>query len=83
MKRVLSLLFVILTIALSALAKSNNMPKYDITGAGSGNEGMVLVKVFVYAKSANDQDLKRAAVHGNGKHHDGSCQKGRRPSEHA
>lgn len=64
MKRVLSLLFVILTIALSALAKSNNMPKYDITGAGSGNEGMVLVKVFVYTKSANDQDLKRAAVHG-------------------
>ena len=59
MKRVLSLLFVILTIALSALAKSNNMPKYDITGAGSGNEGMVLVKVFVYTKSANDLLLKQ------------------------
>ena len=45
MKRVLSLLFTILTIALSALAKGDNMLKYDITGAGSGNEGMVLVKV--------------------------------------
>ena len=37
MKRALSLLFTILTIALSALAKSKNMPKYDITGDGSGN----------------------------------------------
>lgn len=46
MKRVLSLLFTILTIALSALAKGDNMLKYDITGAGSGNEGMVLVKVL-------------------------------------
>ena len=35
-----------------------------MTGAGSGNEGMVLVKVFVYAKTVTDQDLKRAAVHG-------------------
>ena len=40
MKRVLSLLFTILTIALSALAKGDNMLKYDITGAGAGNEGM-------------------------------------------
>lgn len=64
MKRFLSFVCLVIMFSLSALAKGENMPKYDITGAGSGNEGMVLVKVFVYAKSANDQDLKRAAVHG-------------------
>ena len=64
MKRFLSFICLVIMLSLSALAKGDNMPKYDITGAGSGNEGMVLVKVFVYAKSANDQDLKRAAVHG-------------------
>ena len=53
-----------LMLTASALAKGDKMPQYDITGAGSGNEGMVLVKVFVYQKSVSDQDLKRAAVHG-------------------
>lgn len=40
------------------------MPQYDITGAGSGTEGTILVKVYVYGKNISDQDLKRAAVHG-------------------
>lgn len=57
-------MLLMLTVTLSVMAKGDKMPKYDITGAGSGNEGMVLVKVFVYQKEASDEDLKRAAVHG-------------------
>ncbi len=53
-----------LMLSVAALAKGEKMPQYDITGAGSGNEGMLLVKVFVYSKKVTDQDLKRAAVHG-------------------
>lgn len=64
MKRILSLLCLMLMVSLAALAKGDEMPQYDITGAGSGNEGMLLVKVFVYSKKVTDQDLKRAAVHG-------------------
>lgn len=64
MKRVLNLIILMLVVSLSAMAKGDKMPKYDLTGAGSGNEGMVLVKVFVYDKSASDEDIKRAAVHG-------------------
>lgn len=64
MKKLCSSLLMIIFIALSAMAKGDAMPKYDITGAGSSNEGMVLIKVYIYAKSASDQDLKRAAVHG-------------------
>ena len=64
MKRILSLLCLMLMLSLVAFAKGNEMPQYDITGAGSGNEGMLLVKVFVYSKKVTDQDLKRAAVHG-------------------
>lgn len=64
MKRLLTFMLLMLTVTMSVMAKGDKMPKYDITGAGSGNEGMVLVKVFVYDKSASDEDLKRAAVHG-------------------
>lgn len=64
MKRILSLLCLMLMLSVVAFAKGNEMPQYDITGAGSGNEGMLLVKVFVYSKKVTDQDLKRAAVHG-------------------
>ncbi len=53
----------LLTVA-GAMAKGDKMPQYDITGAGSGTEGTVLVKVYVYTKNAKDTDLKRAAVHG-------------------
>ena len=44
-----------LMLSLVAFAKGNEMPQYDITGAGSGNEGMLLVKVFVYSKKVTDQ----------------------------
>ena len=64
MKRVLSLIILLLTLFIGAMAKSDKMPQYDITGAGSGSEGTILVKVYVYAKSVKDEDLKRAAVHG-------------------
>lgn len=46
------------------VAKSDKTPEYDIMGAGSGNEGKVLVKVYIYAKTAKDADFKRCAVHG-------------------
>lgn len=64
MKRLCNVLFMFLFFITGAIAKGEKMPQYDITGAGSGTEGTVLVKVFVYAKSVNDKDLKRAAVHG-------------------
>lgn len=46
------------------MAKDTKMPQYDITGAGSGTEGTILVKVYVYKKNVSDADFKRAAVHG-------------------
>lgn len=64
MKKVLNLMIMLLFVFLGAMAKSDKMPQYDITGAGSGTEGTVLVKVYVYSKSVSDNDLKRAAVHG-------------------
>lgn len=64
MKKILSFVIMALAISVAVVAKVDKMPEYDITGAGSGNEGRVLVKVFVYAKSVTDTDLKRAAVHG-------------------
>ena len=66
MKRVINTLIFIFIMTVSAMAKGGDkMPQFDIMGAGSGNEGMLLVKVFVYAKkSVADEDLKRAAVHG-------------------
>ena len=54
----------LLSVVVGAMAKGDKMPQYDIMGAGSGTEGTVLVKVYVYKKNASDQDLKRAAVHG-------------------
>ena len=66
MKRFFNILIFIFVVAIGAMAKgSEKMPQYDIMGAGSGNEGMLLVKVFVYAKkNVPDEELKRAAVHG-------------------
>lgn len=63
MKKFFSVLL-LSAVVVAAMARGSKMPEYDITGAGSGVEGTVLVKVFVYAKRATDQDLKRAAVHG-------------------
>lgn len=64
MKKAISLIALFLCVAMGAMAKGDKMPQYDITGAGSGTEGTILVKVYVYAKSVKDEDLKRAAVHG-------------------
>lgn len=64
MKRLLNLLVFFLAIGLSAMAKAPQMPQYDITGAGSGSEGTILVKVYVYGKKVSDEELKCAAVHG-------------------
>ena len=65
MKRLLILTILLLAFFMGAMAKGGDkMLQYDITGAGSGTEGTILVKVYVYAKSVKDEDLKRAAVHG-------------------
>ena len=64
MRKVLSLLALLLFITVGAIAKGDKMPAYDITGAGSGTEGTLLVKVYVNNKTVSDNDLKRAAVHG-------------------
>ncbi|MDO4171522.1 MAG: hypothetical protein Q4E63_07905 [Prevotellaceae bacterium] len=64
MKKFLSIIIMLVAFMAGAAAKGDKMPQYDITGAGSGTEGTVLVKVYVYAKSAKDEELKRAAVHG-------------------
>lgn len=64
MKRTLSLIAMLLIFFSGAMAKDGIVPEYDITGAGSGSEGTILVKVYVYGKKVSDEDLKRAAVHG-------------------
>lgn len=65
MKKLQKLLTLLLFVTIGVMAKSPKMPQYDITGAGSGTEGTVLVKVYVYSnKNVSDQELKRAAVHG-------------------
>ena len=64
MKQILSIMVMLLLTVAGAMAKGDKLPQYDITGAGSGTEGTVLVKVYVYTKNAKDADLKRCAVHG-------------------
>ena len=65
MKKLFALMALLLCFVMGAAAKGgDDMPQYDITGAGSGTEGTILVKVYVYSKSVKDADLKRAAVHG-------------------
>lgn len=64
MKKFCSIISLLILISMAAIAKGYKMPMYDITGAGSGTEGTVLVKVFVYAKVVDDNELIRAAVHG-------------------
>lgn len=65
MKKVFNLLILILFATMGVMANNNKMPQYEVTGAGSANEGMVLVKVTVYAKKkVEDSELKRAAAHG-------------------
>ena len=63
MKRLLSLLVLIMFCVMGAIAKGDKVPKYDITGAGSGTEGTLLVKVYVYKNKVADEDFKLAAVH--------------------
>ena len=55
MEKQICTLLMLLFFSLGAIAKSNKMPQYDITGAGSGTEGTILVKVYVYAKNASDE----------------------------
>jgi hypothetical protein len=64
MKRILSFVVLFCICIIGTMAKSNKMPQYDITGAGSGTEGTLLVKVYVYGNKVSDQDFIRAAVHG-------------------
>ena len=64
MKRLASLMILLLTITLGATERKDKTLQYDITGAGSGTEGTILVKVYVYGKNVSDEQLKRAAVHG-------------------
>lgn len=64
MKRILSLTLLLFTMCIVVVAKGEKMPQYDITGAGSGTEGTILVKVYIYSKNVSDEDLKRVAVHG-------------------
>lgn len=64
MKKFILLSMFFLIAGITAMAKGDYMPEYDITGAGSGTQGTILVKVYVYSKKVSDQDLKRAAVHG-------------------
>lgn len=64
MRKKSCLLILLMFLTLGVIAKGYKMPQYDIMGAGSGTEGTVLVKVYVYAKSVKDAELKQAAVHG-------------------
>ncbi len=64
MKKVISLFIMFLAVCAGTMAKETKIPQYDIIGAGSGTEGTILVKVYVYEKNVSDADFKRAAVHG-------------------
>ena len=64
MKKIICLFTIFLAICSGVIAKDIKMPQYDIIGAGSGIEGTILVKVYVYNKDVSDADFKRAAVHG-------------------
>ncbi|MDE5560254.1 MAG: hypothetical protein K2J00_00375 [Bacteroidaceae bacterium] len=64
MKKIIFLMMTLIATAVCAMSKGDKIPQYDITGAGSGTEGTILVKVYVYAKKVSDEDLKRCAVHG-------------------
>lgn len=64
MKKFLTFTLMFLLCVAGAMAKGDKMPQYEITGAGSGTEGTLLVKVYVYEKSVSDADYIRAAVHG-------------------
>lgn len=64
MKRLFCFMLLLFVATLGVTAKGDKMPQYDITGAGSGTEGTLLVKVYVIGKKVSDEDLKRAAVHG-------------------
>lgn len=64
MKKYITFILMILLSVAGAMAKGDKMPQYDITGAGSGTEGTLLVKVYVYEKNVSDADYIRAAVHG-------------------
>lgn len=45
---------------------ADNLPDYEIEGAGTGNQGTYLVKVSVLSKKAkvNDDEIGRCAIHG-------------------
>ena len=68
MKYLLSvLLLVVATFSVSAKNKTNKDEwKYDIECAGSGEQGVYIVKVWTYAKNANVASdlMKKNAVHG-------------------
>ena len=51
MKKIFCVTCFLIAFVLGAMAKGDIVPQYDITGAGSGTEGTILVKVYIYAKS--------------------------------
>lgn len=60
------LLIVIFGFSTSYGRDKDVMPQYEITGAGTGNQGTYLVYVTVISKKSNPDDnvIKRCAVHG-------------------
>lgn len=60
------LFFVINCFAHSSKNTGNELPPYEISGAGTGTQGTYLVEVVVTSKnkSVSDDVLKRAAVNG-------------------
>lgn len=63
-KRLAMILSVVVISAITAFA--DNLPEYQLQGAGTGNQGTYLVTVSVLGKkkSINDDVLARCAVHG-------------------
>lgn len=67
--RIRAVLIMVLTLTISFVINakdSDSMPQYEITGAGTGTQGVYLVYVSVVSKKNNPSDnlLKQAAVHG-------------------
>lgn len=64
--RRITLIIAILMGLCNVLAKTNQIPDYEISGNGTGTQGTYLVNVSVLSKKKNisEAELARCAVHG-------------------
>lgn len=66
MKKYVILAFLLSILIFPTVLKAKEFPKYEIEGAGVGNQGCYLVKVTLFTnnRNADNTELLTAAVHG-------------------